>query len=329
MNGNKDCKSSRQEYAEQQKKQYAAQLESQRRQQEREQARQPRIINPTDSGYNAANRNDPRIVQTPQMQAQAKTEAAAAQEQQKIDQARVLRDTVTQLANAVVGTRAMDGSGVESNPVAKAGVKRLNNSADTARRDMFDAAVNPEGIKAPGLDRAVEAAQKENKAISTLRGTTPVATQMSNDALAATGTVINRNTGNLDSALKQIDSLGSIAPASRPAQVAPSGAGRTVQSVPSGAAAQEGNRATAASGANRAASSLDALNERSANAPPQGNAATPQVVASLDQLDGPARVTSPEQVCSSVEITRQKECMVAQCKLTKFATHRLCKKEAL
>jgi hypothetical protein len=164
--------------------QQQADLDRARQQAERN---QPRVIGQVPGGYyDPATRNDPRAVQTPQMQAQARIAAEQSAREQRAREAQVLRDLA---AGLVTGDHSRAGN---------AAIERT---------------LNPGGTRDPAIDSRVERAKQENADMNERRQITPIATEFANAGLTGVGAAQNNAAGQLAGATDQIASLSNTPPA--------------------------------------------------------------------------------------------------------------------
>lgn len=168
--------------------QQQADLERARQQAERN---QPRVIGQVPGGYyDPATRNDPRAVQTPQQQAQARIDAEQNARAQRARDAQTMRDVVADVATALVtGDRS-----------------RAGNAA-------LERTLNPGGTRDATIDSRVERARQENADMNERRGITPLATEFADASLTGIGASHNNTVGNFAGATDQMASLSNTAPA--------------------------------------------------------------------------------------------------------------------
>ncbi len=177
---------------------YQRDIERMQREREREQARQPRVIAQAsnDSAYmNQGNRNEPRIVQTPQYVAQQQALAEQARQQQRLQEQEALKGSFKNLADSLRAAR-----------------QNANSS---------------------GADRQVGSAMtsaETNAAVNAARGGSPVVGAIAGSALATTGAKNAETLSALQQATRQMDQVtsGAGVAGSRPATSvyqAPLGAG--------------------------------------------------------------------------------------------------------
>lgn len=209
--------------------QLAAQLSAMQRDAERAQDRQPRVIAELPSRpYD----NAPRLVQTPEMRAQAATEAAQEQERQRRAEAQALRDTLTpqgvsqQLGTTIEqmnkGAGSIDrarqaGSDAEFNKAYGDGMKAAN-KASQAQSEAIGKVLNPRGDSYERINSGVSAAQKLNSESNDARGN-PLAGDAANRSYSAIGALENRYLGDFDRAMApttRLDDLNTPAPRPSP-----------------------------------------------------------------------------------------------------------------
>lgn len=177
---------------------------SQAAQQRQEERQQQRTIATYDNPY--AGRNEPRVVQTPEMrqaaEAQARADAANAQRLEALQTGQALRQIYDQ---------AKDGRDTLTNPQEQANIaqRNVNRLTDAGRRGAYDRSLNPNGYRDPGVDGAVTSAKEINSTVNRARGMPDVATRTANDAYAATGSVANNALGSFDQAMNNFNNSGS------------------------------------------------------------------------------------------------------------------------
>jgi hypothetical protein len=140
--------------------------------------------------YDSATRNEPRAVQTPQMQAQARVEAEQRGREQRARDAQTARDVIADVATALV-----------TGDSARAG-----NSA-------IERTLNPGGTRDATIDSRVERARQENADMNERRGITPLATEFANAGLTGVGASQNNTVGSLAGTTDQIASVTNTPPA--------------------------------------------------------------------------------------------------------------------
>ena len=126
-------------------------------------------------------RNDPRVVQTPQMQAQARAEAEQRARAERAQEQQALRDVAGAL---------------------------LSGSRSHVRREWYDQTLNPAGTHDAAIDNAEEQARRQNANINRARQINPIATRTADNAYAATGAIANNAVGQLAA----LDTLNTPAP---------------------------------------------------------------------------------------------------------------------
>jgi hypothetical protein len=211
--------------AEQQRRDYASrQQQAQQQQQQRQEDRQARVVGAIEALTAAtASRNEPRviaeippsgfepsrrIVQTPQMAAQSRLDSLQAETAVRQEEGKVLRDMATYTAGSYLYARDPDSK------LGEKGAEMALEAGASLRATGMDATFNRQGYSDPTINSAFEQAGKAGEQIDKYRGTSPVATQVREDAMAGTKSIFNNTAGQMNQMVSSLDQLSVPAPSS-------------------------------------------------------------------------------------------------------------------
>lgn len=160
------------------------------------------------SPFNPATRNEPRIVQTPQMAAQLQEQARAEARRDQIEANIQTGKALKSLYGTYTGAKEF-AADPDSGVIADKLTDRAIDQGNDLRRDALGQALNPQGYKNEAIDNAFESASKEGARIDRYRDTSPVASQMREDANAGIQAVFNNTDGQLNNTINSLDELAS------------------------------------------------------------------------------------------------------------------------
>lgn len=161
----------------------------------------------------AAARNEPRIVQTPQMAAQLQEQARAEARRDQIEANIQTGMALKSLYGKYTGAKEF-AADPDSGVIAGKFTDRAIDKGNDLRRDALGQSLNPQGYKNEAIDKAFESASKEGARIDRYRDTSPVASQMREDANAGIQAAFNNADGQLNNTINSMDELASPSPPS-------------------------------------------------------------------------------------------------------------------